>query len=134
MMDEVDFAQLTELTELRFGLTRSPRVIDLTRNQKLIYIDFSGLQNTEVINIAHHNKISGLSISGCKLLGTSSLNSIIDDIHYSAVTDSRHEGFLHLGEEWWETDEMLGPPSVASMAKLRSLRDNYAWEIYPEFE
>ena len=135
MIDEIDFTQLTALTELRFGLTRSPRVIDLTHNLELTFLNLSGLQNTEILDLPHHNKVNVLLIDGCKALTTGSINAIIDDVHFSAVTDSRYEGIFTLREEWFEeTDVILGPPSAASIDKLRDLRDNYLWFIAPELE
>ena len=57
MIDRINLDYVTELNELRMGLTRSPRTIDLTHNPKIATLWNPNLDNTRTILLPTINKI-----------------------------------------------------------------------------
>jgi hypothetical protein len=133
-IDAVDFAPLVNLTEIRFGLTRSPQIIDLTHNTKLEFAALAGLDAVEILLPAQHN-ISTISISGPNGLTPEAVDAVISNIYANSVTKNITHGIFDLVAHWYEPEGaniMVGPPSADAVEKLRILQNDYGWIISPE--
>lgn len=132
MVDEINLEHLKELKEIRLGLTRSPRVVDLSHNTKLEFVLMPNAANTEIIDFPTDNNINYVSVSGPNALTSASLSAMIDDVHYAAVADNRMEGRFDFTESWYEPyGGMVVVPTPGALAKLVELRDVYGWTISP---
>jgi hypothetical protein len=132
-IDAIDFAPLVNLTEIRFGLTRSPQIIDLTHNTKLEFAALAGLDAVQILLPAEHN-ISTITIAGPNGLTTEAVDAVIDNIYANSVAKNITNGLFDLVAHWYEPEGatmFVGPPSAEAMAKLRILQDDYGWEISP---
>lgn len=133
MMDEINTEHLTGLIEVSIGLTRSPRIVDLSHNSKLETVFMPNAANTEIIDLATNNKVSYIDIRGANAFTTSSLGAFIDDVYYSVVAANRREGRLELADSWYQpTGAMIATPTEETLIKLRELRDSYGWRIVPD--
>lgn len=135
MMDEINTEHLTELIEVSIGLTRSPRIVDLSNNSKLGTVFMPNAANTEIIDLAANNKVSYIDIRGANAFTTSSLEAFVDDVYYSVVAANRREGRFELADSWYQpTGAMIATPTPETLTKLRELRDVYGWRIVPDPE
>lgn len=132
MVDHVDVSQLSELNDIRIGLTISPPGIDLTKNKKLTALMLIGNDMSETL-IAPDNILRSVSIDGPNNFTTASLDAFVNVLYQSVVESGRTEGYISLYALWYEyeDDTMIGPPSAEALIKLRSLRDDYGWTIAP---
>jgi hypothetical protein len=132
MVDHIDVSQLTEMVDIRIGLTVSPPSIDLTKNKKLTGLMLIGNNMSEIL-IAPDNILQTVSIDGPNNFTTASLDAFVNVLYQSVVESDRTEGYISLYALWYETgnDSMIGPPSEEALTKLRSLRDDYGWAISP---
>lgn len=132
-LDRINLDHLTELIDLRIGLTHSPSSIDLTHNKKLELINMAGCVNLEEILLAPDNRILFMGIEGPNNIGTAAIDNIIDKLYQSVLADGRRNGGFSFPVAWYEeTNVMVGPPSYFSLFKLDELTDNYEWTIYPD--
>jgi len=133
MIDAIDFRHLAALREIRFGLTRSPGTIDLSHNIDLEFVMLSGLENMEALYLPEHHRISQLLIEGPNLLSTADVDSVINNVYNNTVQENIMNGTMGIQAIWYDDDEaLLGPPSAAAMTQLQSLKENYAWTIFPD--
>lgn len=132
MVDHIDVSQLTEMVDIRIGLTTSPPSIDLTKNKKLTGLMLIGNDMSEIL-IAPDNTLQFISIDGPNNFTTATLDAFVNSLYQSVVTSGRTEGYLSLYAIWYEYEDntMIGPPSADALTKLRSLRDDYGWAISP---
>ncbi len=132
MVDHIDVSQLTEMVDIRIGLTVSPPSIDLTKNKKLTGLMLIGNNMSEIL-IAPDNILQFISIDGPNNFTTATLDTFVNTLYQSVVESGRTEGYISLYAIWYETDNnsMIGPPSEEALTKLRSLRDDYGWAISP---
>lgn len=131
-MDAINVQGLSALKEFTIGLSRSPRVIDLTHNTNLISVWLPAALNLEELQLPESAIFTNISISGPTKLTVGAVDQIINDV-YQSVLDNSRSGNLTLSSNWIPEDvTLLGPPSAASLIKLYELRDNYAWVIYPD--
>lgn len=132
-MDRINLEQLTELYDLRIGLTRSPEIIDLSRNKKLANVNLAGCFQLETLRLPEDNQIIALTLDGPNKISTASVDDIIYKLHRSVSANNRRNGSLGmLFETGMETDQMVGPPSPAAMAQISELKNSYGWSVYPE--
>lgn len=133
MIDEIDLSALVNLTEIRFGLTRGPHVLDLSNNHKLVNLLLSGQDNMEQLILPQNNVIEWLDIAGNTSLSTAELDNIVNAIHASVVLTGRTNGALGIATNWYDSGDLaLLPFSAAAILKLQELRDSYGWQLYPE--
>lgn len=133
MMDDVNFQHLTDLEEIRFGLSRSPAVLDLSHNTKLKFALLAGLDNLEKLYLPESHHLLDLSLAGPNLLSTEAVDAVIDNMHRNVVNNDLRNGTIGLQATWWEEDQsMIGPPSPQAMAKLQIMKNDYGWGVYPE--
>lgn len=132
MVDHIDVSLLTEMVDIRIGLTISPPSIDLTKNKKLTGLMLIGNNMGEIL-IAPDNILRTVSIDGPNNFTTASLDAFVNTLYQSVVESGRTEGYISLYAIWYEyeDDTMIGPPSAEALTKLRSLRDDYGWTIAP---
>lgn len=82
------------------------RSIDVSDNPALTYLRFSETNNN---------------------FDAASFRKMIDDIYTSVVAHPR-AGHLYISRGG---SQFLQPPSLSDLAKLKTLRDTYGWEIFP---
>lgn len=133
-IDKINFNELPELSDLRLGLTRSPKVIDLSNNRKLTSINMPGCEQLEALYIAEDNQILSLNIEGPNNISTEAIDNIIYKLHKSVILTNRTGGTLGLSLHWGnaESMEMIGPPSPEAMTRVTELKNNYNWFILPD--
>jgi hypothetical protein len=135
MMDKVDFQHLTDLEEIRFALSRSPAVLDLSHNTKLKFALLAGLDNLENLYLPESHHIMDLSLAGPNLLSTEAVDAVIDNMYRNIVNNDLRNGTIGLQATWWEEDQsMIGPPSPEAMSKLQIMKNDYDWGVYPEIQ
>lgn len=133
MVDAINFRHLTALQEIRFGLTRGPRVLDLSHNTKLRFAMLVGLQEMEKLYLPEAHELSDLEISGPNRLTTAAVDAIIRNLYRNTVNKNITNGSFGLAASWYQGDELLaGPPTAEAMATLKLLKDNYGWSIHPD--
>lgn len=118
---------LAELREIIVpeGLTH----IDLSHNKHLqtVAISNPGIRSLDVSD--NHGLTSLIFGFETNNFDAVSFRKMIDDIYSSVVAHPR-EGRLHISRNSAGT-QFLQPPSLSDVAKLKTLRDTYGWEIFP---
>lgn len=134
---DIDFKPLTNLQEVQIDLTSTPAEIDLSQNRSLTKLSIGAVPELQSILLPKRHNISIIGIDGPSGLNTQDVDAIIGNIYANAVAKNIKNGAFSVTSDW-QNDEgdltMLGPPSSFSIEKLRSLRDDYAWTIYPELQ
>lgn len=126
---------LTELKAIGINdVPPGPKVIDLSNNIKLQYVSVAVLSSNPLENLILpiENYIREISIMGCNHLVTSRVDDVISKIYLSVAQHNEMNGYFGLGEDGSQESLMVGPPSPASITKLRELRDVYHWTILPD--
>ncbi|MEQ1586680.1 MAG: hypothetical protein ABL895_12420 [Cyclobacteriaceae bacterium] len=135
-MSAINVQGLTGLEEIVIGLNEppGPAVIDLSNNSKLHYVNVNHDRHLNNLILPTENNIRAIEISGCDLLTTPRVDDVISKIYFSVVQHNEMNGDFSLSEDWSQDpgDPMVGPPSPASITKLRELRDIYQWRIVPD--
>jgi hypothetical protein len=133
-MDAINVQGLTELQNFRFGLTpRGPKEIDLSKSTKLKELFIPNIAQLEHVIFPVDAPVSTVDISGPNQLSPAMVDEIINGVYQSAVLNSETSGIFVLFDTWTrDRYDMVGPPSAASLTKLRDLRDNYGWTIAPD--
>lgn len=135
MMDKVSFEHLTNLEDIRLGITRGPKTIDLSNNTQLRSIQMTNIYQLEELILPEHHFISSMGISGPNELDTEDIDYIIANIYANAVSNNIQNGHFSFVEDWayYENGLMVGPPSPISLQRLRILQgEDYYWDIVPE--
>jgi hypothetical protein len=131
-MDEVNFQHLTELVDLRFGLSRSPKVLDLTHNTKLTSVSVGNLTNLENLYLPESHHISQLWIGDNHKLSTAAVDAVIDNLYQNIVSHNTRDGWFGFEINVDDEPGIVGPPSNEAVAKLRIMKHDYGWEIAPD--
>ncbi len=137
-IDEIDAYQLTGLEDFRLGLTRSPRTIDLSRSTKLKFLDVTSALQLERLIIPMSPDLWAVEVSGKNNMTSATINDLIAALHSNIVSNNIHDGHFWLRQLFYDDDGdryelMIGPPSAESLSKLAQLRDEYGWDVAPEF-
>jgi hypothetical protein len=131
---QIHFRHLTSLSQIRYGLTSCPSVIDLSHNSKLEFAMLPHLANMQQLILPVDHKITFLEIEGYNNLSTLAVDAVIDNLHANVTKYNLTNGLLAL-RSYWAQDEtdlsMVGPPSSLGMEKLLELQNNYGWSIRP---
>lgn len=135
--DQIDMSSLTGLKSIQFGLTtQSPSIINLSNSPLLTSVDLSGCENLDELILPSAHSIRSILVDGPNLLDFRDMDYLINNIHENTVSNGINDGIFSLGISWINTpnpdNEMIGPPSVESIEKLRELRDTYNWHINPD--
>ncbi|MEO5599766.1 MAG: hypothetical protein ABIR06_02445 [Cyclobacteriaceae bacterium] len=131
---DINFQHLTDLVEIRFGLTSSPRVVDLRDNTKLQFVMLPALNNMEALYLPKEHRIEYLSLDG-DALSTEAVDAVINNVYENTISQNVVNGWIGLPATLYQPEEdetLLGPPSAEAMAKLRVLKEDYGWAIYPD--
>lgn len=131
---DINFQHLTGLVEIRFGLTSSPGVVDLRDNSKLQFVMLPALNNMEALYLPKEHKIEYLSLDGDGL-STAAVDAVINNLYENACSQNIMNGWMGLPAALYQPEEdesLIGPPSAEAIAKLRVLKENYGWAIYPD--
>jgi hypothetical protein len=128
-VSEISLMHLPNLKDFRMGFQRGPTEIDFSKNSKLETIDV--LTSIERLDITHNPIIKNLAIG--PRLSTESIDRVIESLYSNVQTNSIYGGVLYFPKYNEETgiEEMVGPPSSASIGKLQYLETYYGWNIYP---
>jgi hypothetical protein len=132
----VDLYALSELKEIRVGLTTAPPVIDLSANAKLEDVRLPGINALESVLLPASHNISYFDISGANSMTPAAVDQAIANIYSNAVSKMITGGYFGVQGSWWgDPDAPLfaGPPTATGMAQLTALRDAYGWSVTPEF-
>ena len=129
MMDAVNFQHLKNLQEITMALTRSPRVIDLRANTMLETVSLVAVE-VETLYLPRVHKITLLGL-GPMPMPADGVDAIIDNMYANVRSQNIRSGQLSLRASW-EDETLLGPPSTSSLNKMRSMRDDYGWILYPD--
>ena len=135
MVDAINFRHLTALQEIRFGLTRGPRVLDLSHNPKLQSALLAGLGDMEVLHLPEDHALRDVMISGPNKITTAGIDAIIHNLYRNAVNKNITGGSFALSASWAQDegdDSLVGPPTADGLATLKLLKDNYGWTISPD--
>jgi hypothetical protein len=134
MIDSVDFSRLTNLRELRFLLSRSPAVLDLSHNSKLEFAMLAGLHDLRTL-ILGENQLRWLMLHGPNQMMTTSLDAVIGSLYHNAVAGNITNGWFGFAATWYqeETDETaIASPSPDGLEKMRILKAQYGWSFSPD--
>ena len=133
-MDEVNFQHLTGMIDLRFGLSRSPKVLDLTHNTKLTAVTLGGLSNLETIYLPESHHITNIWIGDNLMMSTAAVDALIDNMYRNIVSHKIREGYFGLMIYVDDQPAIVGPPSAEAMAKLQIMEDDYGWDVSYDLE
>jgi hypothetical protein len=127
---EMHFEHLPALRVVRYGLKNGPKVIDLSNNSQLDFINIAGVPDLERIILPATHNIDFILVSGPNLFNTAAIDEIINSIHTNAVAGGIHNGVFGLRESWADEETpLLGPPSAAGLVQLDELRTLYGWNV-----
>ena len=136
MFDDVSFEHLSNLKEVRIGLTRGPKKIDLSKNLKIEFVHLPGVPELKDLKIPAVNYISQINISGPNSMNMPEVSNLVNNIYNNAVAHGTTGGFFDVSGSWWSepgAPMFVGPPSAAARTKLTILRNSYGWEVNPDF-
>jgi hypothetical protein len=131
---EISFKNLTNLIEIRYGLTNCPKVIDLSHNTKLQFAMLPHLADMETLILPRSHEISFIEIDGINQLNTEDIDRFVDNIYNNTVKKNITNGIIGMRGYWAQEEgdfTMVGPPSPAAMTKLLYLQNNYGWSVSP---
>jgi len=132
-MDEVNFQHLTAMEDLRFGLSRSPTVLDLTHNTKLTSLTIGGLSNVETIILPESHRINSIWIGENTKMSTAALDAVVNNLYQNTVKHDTRNGWFGFDVTLEDGSQgMVGPPSSDAIGKLQSMKNDYGWEISPD--
>ena len=134
MIDAINFQHLTALETIRFGLTRSPRVLDLRRNTKLNLVLVPELENLEHLYLPAEHSINYIMMHGSNQMTTPAVDAVINNIYQNTIRKNIMNGWFGLAASWAQPEEdesLVGPPSPAAIDKLQYLHENYGWTFEP---
>jgi hypothetical protein len=103
--------------------------IDLSHNKKLQMVQ---VVNNAIrsIDVSDNHALTDLRFSeNNNNFNAVSFRKMIDDIYTSVVAHPR-AGHLYISRDGGGT-QFLQPPSPSDLTKLKTLRDTYGWEIFP---
>jgi hypothetical protein len=128
---KIDLQHLKNLQSFGAGyMGTSPSVIDFSQNKKLEVALLGYLPELERVIFPAGVKLYGVDIGGPNKLTAQDVNEVIDLVYQSAVLNGIYDGYFSVSNP--VTNELTGPPSPESIAKLVTLRDTYAWQINPQ--
>lgn len=130
MMDAVNFQHLNNLREITIVLTRSPRMVDLRSNKMLQQVSIGGV-DVEELFLPRFHKITLLGL-GPMPISADGVDALIDNIYMNVRRHNLTSGQLTLRASWEDEEALLGPPSRSSMMKLRTIRNDYGWILFPD--
>lgn len=133
-MREINVDHLPELSSFVSGWNGggvSSKIIDLSHNPKISYIDVGFSNDLAQLILPETNEVEALDIAAPNNLTTADLEAIISTLYVSVAANERMDGYINL-ESPLDPSDIAGPPSAATWVKLRSLRDDYGWEIFPD--
>jgi hypothetical protein len=129
---KISIASLTNLSIFSMGFTGvSPASIDFSQNKNLAFLECSACRITS-LDISKNTKLELLKIGNNMGLSTAAVDKVINDLYTNAIANSRYGVLLNFEVGLNDPDAFIGPPSAASMDKLRELRSVYGWGIIPE--
>lgn len=131
----INLQHLPFLRDFRYGFSgkagMSPLVLDFTHNPKLEILDVSSNPNLDKVIISDINNLISIDLHGLENISTIDLGEFVDALYSSVVANNRMNGSLNLASEAENGEIVLtGPPSEATLAKFRILRDQYDWLFY----
>lgn len=136
MIDKINFEQLAELTEIRLGLTRGPKVLNLSQNANLQSLRIPGIPELKNLILPANHTINTFDLSGPNDMNMPEVSGLINNIYNNVVNHNTMNGLLSVAGSWWgdpSEPQFVGPPSMAAKNQLIILRDTYGWEIEPLF-
>lgn len=128
---DIGLKHLKKLRYFAMALVETPDTIDFSHNLGLLQANLS-FTNIRWFDVSNNRDLKDLNLTGATNLSTDALNKIIDDLYQESVRVGSWGGYLGLGVSYDQGSAMIGPPSAASLQKLRTMRDSYGWQIYPQ--
>jgi hypothetical protein len=127
---DIGLAHLPNLRYFNLAYIQSPDTIDISQNLELLQINLAKT-NVRWLDVSRNPQLKDINLMGATSLSAEAVNKLIDDVYQKTLTDGSWGGHLQLGVTPEANSQMIGPPSAASVQKLRVLRDTYGWLIYP---
>lgn len=132
-IDKIEFKHLNNIEEISFGLSRSPAVLDFTRNTLLEMVILTGLDNLEKVILPPSHNISQVALDGPNRMTTVAVDAVVDNLYRNTTRKNIRGGFLAWRVSWvQEDDSILGPPSATSLTKVKIMKENYGWSFHPD--
>jgi hypothetical protein len=137
-INTIHFGGLVNLKHVTMVWADSPEIINLSRNRQLENVVLALLDGTNDILLPSTNAINYIEVTDIKDaygngLSTAVVDRIVSRI-YDSVKNSPRSGLFNLQGDVAQSNsnaQMVGTPSSYTLNKLRTLRDNYGWSIYP---
>ena len=137
VFDSANFSALRNLGQVRIGLTSGPAVFDLSKNRKLYEVWLTNVNELEQVILPKRHTISTVAISGPNQMTTAEVDYVIESVYTNAVKGKIYNGafsvadVFHLNEGDEGYGELVGPPSPSSVTMLRTLQNEYGWDVTP---
>jgi hypothetical protein len=135
MLDAINLEHAENLEEVRIGLTRGPKKINLSQNLKLHSVRLPGVPELRDLVLPTANKVTHLDVSGPNSMNMPEVSGLVNNIYNNTVVHGL-PGYISVAGWWYDVPDapmFVGPPSAAAKIKLKALRDTYGWSINPDF-
>lgn len=128
----VSLIHLPELISFRSGLNHMPATVDISKNLKLEHFEVLS-QDFMSLDVSNNKHLDFVYL-WAPAFTTVAIDKVIDDLYLNATTNGIYGGEFSAPDDIVEEDPLhfIGPPSAAALGKLRVLRDEYGWTIFPE--
>jgi hypothetical protein len=128
-INALSLIHLPALRIFRSGLNTMPATVDLSQNPLLEHFEVMSMEFSSV-DISMNTHINLLYLFAPSFT-TAAIDKAIDDLYTNVTANGIYGGEFSAPDE---SNIIVGPPSEASMVKLRSLRDDYGWTFYQDLE
>jgi hypothetical protein len=125
----LNFNHLSELQRVHMPYN-AIKVLDLAENFKLRNVYAPDTYILEDIILPSSHDIAFIAATSPSFT-TERIGRIINNIYNNVVDKNIRNGEFYLASLMMEDPTFSGPPTEADMAKVRALRDDYGWTIYP---
>jgi hypothetical protein len=131
MMDDIDLRHLTNLKEFRFGLSRSPTVLDFSHNLNLQQLYLPALTLERII-LPENHMIRSIDLDG-NIFTSNAFDDLISNLYENAMRNN-YAGGLSFAASWYqepEDESTIAPVSQSSLEKMAVMK-TYGWSFYPD--
>jgi hypothetical protein len=126
-VNALSLIHLPELRVFRSGLNRMPATVDISKNLNLEHFEAMSEQFTS-LDVSMNTHLNFLYLF-TPFFTTAAIDDVIDDLYTNVTTHGVYGGEFAAPMTWEDGGQIIGPPSEASLDKLRSLRDDYGWDV-----
>jgi hypothetical protein len=137
--DRINLENLPSLSDLEFAYTPTPTVVDVSQNHKMNTLYFWST-DVELIKISSVKPPSnGVELEGSRYVTTACIDGIIDVYYnYALAGNSVASAFFSWSytpdPEMYMIIQPVGPPSPATLDKMRILQNTYGADFIPDVD